>query len=88
MPPTNLGNFQSHSPQSCGRLALTAEVSKLLGQVIDHIAAEDFGSNLSHLHNEQGLLLDNALRALEFVTECESHDDGLYVMNQNAMCSM
>jgi hypothetical protein len=88
MPQTSLSNFQSHPPQNCGRLALTAEVSKLLGQVIDHIAAEDLGSNLAHLHEEQGLLLDNALRALEFVIECESHDDELYVMNQNAMCSM
>jgi len=88
MPSINLGNIHSQSPQNLGRLALTAEVSKLLGQVLDHIADEGSGANLAHLHDEQSLLLDNALRALELVIECEGHDDELYVMNQNALCSM
>jgi len=81
----SLGLLQSRSPQRLGRFALTAEAARLLGQVLDHVASKDFGSDL---HGEQALLLDNALRALENVVEYEGNYDSLFVMNQTSMCSM
>ncbi|TVY43167.1 hypothetical protein LOCC1_G003182 [Lachnellula occidentalis] len=85
MPPASLGILHSRSPRKLGRFALTAEASRLLGQVLDHIASDDFGTQL---HGEQALLLDNALRALETVVAYEGRYDSLFIMNQTAMCSI
>ena len=85
MPPASLGILQSRSPQRLGRFALIVEATRLLGQVLDHIASNDFGS---HLHGEQALLLDNALRALESVVAYEGNYNSLSIMNQTSMCSM
>ncbi|TVY88214.1 hypothetical protein LAWI1_G003897 [Lachnellula willkommii] len=85
MPPASLGILDSRSPRKLGRFALTAEATRLLGQVLDHIASDDFGT---HLHGEQALLLDNALRALETVVAYEGRYNSLSIMNQISMCSM
>jgi hypothetical protein len=76
---------QSSSPRVLGRFALKAEATRLLGQVIRHVEATNFGDPL---HDEEGFLLDRALRALVTVVEFEGQNHNLDVMNQTSMCSM
>ncbi|TVY26071.1 hypothetical protein LHYA1_G004294 [Lachnellula hyalina] len=85
MPPASLGILHSRSPGKLGRFAMTAEATRLLGQVLDHMASNDFGTPP---HGEQALLLNNALRALENVLAYEGRYDSLIIMNQTAMCSI
>lgn len=77
--------LHTQNPRKLGRYALTAEATRLLGQVIRHIEAKTFGDPF---HDEEGLLLDRALRALVTVTEFEGQNHDLDVMNQTLMCSM
>jgi hypothetical protein len=57
----------------------------MLGQIIRHVEATNFGDPF---HDEEGRLLDRALRALAAVTEFEGQNHNLDVMNQTSMCSM
>jgi hypothetical protein len=85
MPPKCFKVLQSDNPRTLGRFALKAEATRLLGQVIRHVEATTFGDTF---HDEEGLLLNGALRALVNVTEFEGESHSLDVMNQTAMCSM
>ncbi len=68
-----------------GRFSLTAEATKLLSRVFQHLKAKDFHEEA---HNEEARLLDRTLQALENVVHIEGHDKMLDVMNQAALCSM
>ena len=85
MPPKCFKVLQSDNPRKLGRFALKAEATRLLGQVIRHVEATTFGDPF---HDEEGFLLNGALRALVNVTEFEGESHNLDVMNQTAMCSM
>lgn len=83
MPPPSFRNTQSSGPENLGRFALIAEATRLLSQVLEHTAAEDFGSEL---HGEQSLLLDSTLQALENVVRHEDINDPEATMNQSSQC--
>jgi hypothetical protein len=85
MPPNCFTVSQSEKSRKLGRFALTAEAIRMMGQVIKHVEAADFGEPL---HDEEGRLLDRALRALATVTEFEGQNYNLNVMNQTSMYSM
>lgn len=85
MPPKCFRVPQSETPRKLGRFALTAEAIRMLGQVIKHVEGADFGQPF---HDEEGRLLDRALRALATVTEFEGQNYNLDVMNQTSMYSM
>ncbi len=75
----------SENPRQLGRFALTAEAIRMLGQIIRHVEAADFGEPF---HDEEGRLLDQALRALATVTKFEGQKYNVNVMNQTSMYSM
>jgi hypothetical protein len=85
MPPKCFRVPPSENSRKIGRFALTAEAIRMLGQVIRHVEAADFGEPV---HDEEGRLLDQALRALATVTEFEGQNYNLDVMNQTSMYSM
>jgi hypothetical protein len=85
MPPKCFRVPQSENARKLGRFALTAEAIRMLGQVIRHVEATNFSDPF---HDEEGRLLDRALRALATVTEFEGQNHNLDVMNQTSMCSM
>jgi hypothetical protein len=62
--------------------ALICQATRLLGLVLGHI------SNNSTLDEEEAILLDGALRALEQVVAVEGQLLDLHMMNQQAICSM
>lgn len=62
-----------------------AEAIRLLGQVVTNVSARDAVENL---HNDEAVLLDRALRALEVVVEVEGDYNALSIMNQTTICSI
>jgi len=76
---------QSENSRKLGCFALAAEAIRMLAQVIRHVEVVDFGEPV---HDEEGRLLDRALRALATVTEFEGQNYNLNVMNQTSMYSM
>jgi hypothetical protein len=85
MPPRCFSVLESNSPKILGRFALKAEATRLLGKVIGHIESTNFGEPD---HDEEGLLLDQVIRALVTVVEFEGQNHNLDIMNQTLMCSM
>lgn len=78
MPPKCFSAVQSSSPRVLGQFALKAKATKLLRQVIEHIKATNFKDPL---HNEEGFLLNQALRALVTVVEFEGQNHNLDVLH-------
>ncbi|RDW62497.1 hypothetical protein BP5796_10799 [Coleophoma crateriformis] len=65
-----------------GPFALTAQATRLLGQVLNHV------SQPTDLDQEEAILLDRALRALARVVDVEGQLQDLHMMNQEAICSI
>jgi hypothetical protein len=65
-----------------GPFALVAQASRLLGQVLRHVCEP------SGLDEEEAILLDRTLRALAQVVDVEGQLQDLFMMNQQAICSM
>ncbi|RDW81835.1 hypothetical protein BP6252_02947 [Coleophoma cylindrospora] len=65
-----------------GPFALTAQATRLLGQVLSHV------SQATDLDEEEAILLDRALRALARVVHVEGQLQDLHMMNQEAICSI
>lgn len=85
MPSKSFSILQPRSNQDLGPFASMAEATRLLGRVLEHVGAEDADDQI---HNEEALILDRALKALESVVEFEGEYDHLSIMNQTTMCSM
>lgn len=64
-----------------GSFALVAQATRLLGQVLRHISEPS-------LNEEEAILLDKTLHALVRVVLIEGQRQNLYMMNQDAICSM
>lgn len=85
MPPKNLTILQPRSNQDLGPFATMAEATRLLSRVLEHVSAKEVDERL---HNEEALIFDRALRALESVVEFEGDYNRLSIMNQTTLCSM
>ncbi|KAF4626325.1 hypothetical protein G7Y89_g11835 [Cudoniella acicularis] len=86
MPPNYFSGLQLHNPEALGRFALTAEATRLLGQVMRHV--EEASRFDDPLHDEEALLLDRTLQALATVVEFEGQTHNLDVMNQTLLYSI
>ncbi|KAL5314983.1 hypothetical protein ACEPPN_017633 [Leptodophora sp. 'Broadleaf-Isolate-01'] len=85
MPPKNLTILQPRSNQDLGPFATMAEATRLLSRVLEHVSAKEVDERL---HNEEALIFDRALRALESVVEFEGDYNRLSIMNQTTLCSI
>ncbi|KAL2063565.1 hypothetical protein VTL71DRAFT_5370 [Oculimacula yallundae] len=85
MPSKNLTILQPRSNQDLGPFASMAEATRLLSRVLEHVSGNNGDERL---HDEEGLLFDHALKALENVVQYEGDYNTLSIMNQTTMCSI